>query len=492
MSDPIEELNRLGDAMEGAPMPLPASEVRARGDRIRRRRHAAIAGASAAVVAAVAVPVVAFTVNGSDDRPDIAPSPTISDPVPMPSEALGEQNLLTSKDAIYPNGGADWREAETFEGDGQGAASPCQQSSYAALGADSVFQRQFDFISTDTGDVEPSLNFNEVVAEFPSGAGARSAYDQVRAWLRDCLPSPAEYYNAGKFSAVTIGVDGSAELQLSTFGPVDEELDPFGDEAWYLETGLVLSGDRIAVLSQLTHTQDYNWLNGTPVEQMLPTAAERLAVGNDEVGTGDPTGTPDLSSSAGATTVPEGFPLDLAVGEPPVEDSETTIEGPAADVEGIRAQTACGSTLAIPNAGDPDPDHELGYATSTVGGYEGRTIRAYPSVQDALEQMTLLRSQLQGCARDSDGDSLSDRLWRTFSSDTGYDSVTFGYTYEIKDGVGAPAGQLYTVVRVGSAVLAVEWSGEYSAEYQSAAAPDQVELARLMAADMCVFTVDGC
>ena len=290
MSDPIEELNRLGDAMEGAPMPLPASEIRARGDRIRRRRHAAIAGASAAVVAAVAVPVVAFTVNGSDDRPDIAPSPTISDPAPLPSEELGEQNLLTSDDAIYPNGGADWRESETFEGEGQGAASPCQQSSYAALGADSVFQRQFDFISTDTGDVDPTLNFNEVVAEFPSGADARSAYDQVRAWLRDCLPSPAEYYDAGRFSPVTTGVDGSAEHQLSTFGPVDEELDPFGDEAWYLESGLVLSGDRIAVLTQLTHAQDYSWLDGTPVEQMLPTAAERLAVGNDEVGTGDPAG----------------------------------------------------------------------------------------------------------------------------------------------------------------------------------------------------------
>ena len=60
MSDPIDKLSRLGDALEGAPMPLPASEIRARGDRIRHRKHAVIAGASAAVVAAVAIPVVAF------------------------------------------------------------------------------------------------------------------------------------------------------------------------------------------------------------------------------------------------------------------------------------------------------------------------------------------------------------------------------------------------------------------------------------------------
>ena len=47
MSDPIDKLTNLGDALEGAPMPLPASAIRARGDRIRRRKHALVAGASA-------------------------------------------------------------------------------------------------------------------------------------------------------------------------------------------------------------------------------------------------------------------------------------------------------------------------------------------------------------------------------------------------------------------------------------------------------------
>ena len=215
MSDPIEELNHLGDALEGAPMPLPASEIRARGDRIRRRRHAAIAGASAAVVAAVAVPVVAFTVGGSDDKPDLAPSPTVSDPVPAPALALSEQNLLTSEDAVYPNGGADWREHDTFDGDTRdGTASPCQRDSVRTLGADSVIQRQFDFVVTDTGDVEPTLYFNQVIAEFPSGGEAQAAYDEVQAWHTDCLPSPAESYDAGEFTPVPVGVEGSAEVQL--------------------------------------------------------------------------------------------------------------------------------------------------------------------------------------------------------------------------------------------------------------------------------------
>ena len=207
-------------------------------------------------------------------------------------------------------------------------------------------------------------------------------------------------------------------------------------------------------------------------------------------GSSDPT--PDLSDPADITTIPADFPLDAEIGSPPVPDGEATVDGPGADVEGVRAQTACGAALAMPNGGNPDPEHELGYSIMAIEGFDGRTIRAYPTVQDALDQMALLRSQLQGCARDSEGDGLSDRLWRTFNNDTGYDSETFGYTYEIKNGVGAPAGQLYTVVRVGNAILAIEWSGEYSADYQAQAAPDHVELAQLIGNAMCVFSVEGC
>src|SRR5205085_2410540 len=125
MSDPIEKLNRLGDALEGAPMPLPASEIRARGDRIRRRKQTMVAGVSAAVVAAVAVPVVALTLGGNDnaDAP-VAPQPSVSDPVP--SAPLSAENLITDADAgkVY---GADsaWTAYDTYRGDGQDVYHPC-------------------------------------------------------------------------------------------------------------------------------------------------------------------------------------------------------------------------------------------------------------------------------------------------------------------------------------------------------------------------------
>jgi 5-(carboxyamino)imidazole ribonucleotide synthase len=65
------------------------------------------------------------------------------------------------------------------------------------------------------------------------------------------------------------------------------------------------------------------------------------------------------------------FALDLALGEPPVEDSETTIEGPDNGVEGVRPQTACGADLSLPAA--DDAEDQLGYSVANIGGYDGRS-----------------------------------------------------------------------------------------------------------------------
>jgi hypothetical protein len=166
------------------------------------------------------------------------------------------------------------------------------------------------------------------------------------------------------------------------------------------------------------------------------------------------------------------------------------VEGPADDVEGVRPQTACGVDLSMP--GRTDAENQLGYSVSTIGGYDGRTIQTYPTVQDALDQMAALRSEIQGCDRDNEGDGLSDRQWESFNSDTGYDSMTFGWTYEATEFQGPVAGQLYTVMRVGNAILAIEWGSEGSAQSQRDGAPDQVELAQIIGNEMCLFSVEGC
>lgn len=193
-----------------------------------------------------------------------------------------------------------------------------------------------------------------------------------------------------------------------------------------------------------------------------------------------------------ATAIPADFPLDAYLDEPPVDDGEQTVDGPGPRADGARALTACGRPLPFP-AGGQAADDQLSYAVASVEGYDGRTLRLYPTAAEASEVVEQVRAGLDGCERDGGGDGLSDRLFATYDEAvTGADSITFGWTYEETEGVGSPAGQLLTVARVGRAVLTVEWSGEGGADTWRALAPRQVDLVGLVTGPMCVFADAGC
>lgn len=87
MPDPLERLADLADP-GGTPSPLPATEVRRRGDRLRRRRHRLGAAGAALAVAVVASGglVAARQVTGTTDRPGLAATPTAPTPTaPTPT-----------------------------------------------------------------------------------------------------------------------------------------------------------------------------------------------------------------------------------------------------------------------------------------------------------------------------------------------------------------------------------------------------------------------
>jgi hypothetical protein len=313
---------------------------------------------------------------------------------------------------------------------------------------------------------------------FPSDSEATSYVDQLRAHFEAC-PTDGE---APTFTTtVSDGALGDESVVITTVG----------DEIYRTVINVVRIGN--AVVVDLTSDEGLAADIDSLTVETRENLADVIAAMNDLQGGGIAPST-DPTGPAGTTTVPAGFPLDLVLdGAPPVGDSETTVEGPSSDAEGVGPQTICGVGGALPDyASRPKGTDDLNYSVSTFEGYQGRTLRAFPTVQEAVDTMELLRDQVAACDRDRTETSLTDRLWRTFGSETGYDSVTFGYTYEVESGVGAPAGQLYTAIRVGNAILALEWSGEYSAEYQATAAPDQVELARALAAEMCVFAEAGC
>jgi len=76
MRDPIDELESFH--MPATTTPLPAAEVRRRGDRIRRRHTALAAAGGLAVVAAVAAPIAAVALHQDSRRVEPAPAPHVA------------------------------------------------------------------------------------------------------------------------------------------------------------------------------------------------------------------------------------------------------------------------------------------------------------------------------------------------------------------------------------------------------------------------------
>lgn len=312
MSDPLERLSGFRVEAEGGPM-LPATELRERGDRIRRRRHAVITAGSTLAVAAVVVPAALLVAGGTPDRLDPAPAPTTSiptSPAPTPSVSptapptsgtagsvpVTVADLMTEDDTIYdPQLDEDvvhWVQGDTFSGDGQAVAHPCQRSSFDDLGADIVWQRDF-VLAPD--EVE---GLHQAIAQFGSAADAEAAFLAFTDWLADCSPPDSTGYAAATELA-PIPVPGQGTVTSSTY---DLDVEAAGESYanQRVDTGLVVSGDRLTVLTHAAPTGDY-WPDGTPVAQMLPIAAEILQPGDDE-----PSGPtdPDDGGDPGDTTDP--------------------------------------------------------------------------------------------------------------------------------------------------------------------------------------------
>lgn len=275
--DPIDKLSRFGTGFSsgtGGDMPLSAADVRRRGDQIRRRRTALVAGASALAVAAVAVPIFAVVGgNPKDDGPGPAEDPNEVQP-------LSTGVLLTDDDTVYSDG-ADWFRTSAFEGDGQDAFNPCARESLEGTGATSVVRGDFELRNTEDPDAPITGDFLvQVVGEYDDEAAAAKAWSTVNGWLEECRPRPAGVSEYRALQTREVVVPGSdAVITDSHYGPVPKEVDEFGDAAYIMETGVLRQGNRVTVLTSVIIGQDYTFLDGTPVEKMLVPAGERLGRG---------------------------------------------------------------------------------------------------------------------------------------------------------------------------------------------------------------------
>lgn len=212
----------------------------------------------------------------------------------------------------------------------------------------------------------------------------------------------------------------------------------------------------------------------------LPTIQEHL---DDGAVDPDATNEPDLGAPAGTTEVPEDFPLDVHLDEG--VEGATEVVGPDPLENGVFSTTICDEdAAALSRLGGS----RLGYGETYEGeGYHGRAIRAYPTVQAAVDEIDRLRAQLEDCPRDVPWESTATRLWERPEAATGWNDLTFAWTYR-----GQASGGLYTVVRVGNAILALSTAGEYSAADVDSLIPGHAALVEALAPEMCIFTADGC
>lgn len=384
MSDPLDRLSEFGSSFEGGTMPKSASEVRARGDQIRRRRRTLIAGGAAAAVAAVAIPVA---VGGGDGTEKIDPAPR-PDRTTVP---LSTADLMRDTDTEYhPEAG--WATTATMPGDGQSVPNVCQQETLAGLGATAVFQRDFHWIDEGLETYDgPALNYapqntlNQSIAEFETDDAARAAYDEYADWLADCTPPGSDRYDAGEPASVEPGVEGEAQTILSMYGPVPRSIDRFGDSSFILETGLVVTGNRLAVISQTIVGQDYNWPDEpTPVTRMIPNAAERLL--------------PDVPVDTDLTDahLPSGEDAVFFSGSDWVEGATAEGEGDAANPCVELAPSAYGAEETWRRDFTLEP--ELGPDDSLVA-----TVSEFRTPADARAAYRAVRDDVEDCAQSIEG-----------------------------------------------------------------------------------------
>lgn len=229
------------------------------------------------LLTALAVPAL-LTACGESTSGTPASGPTSSSA--GSPEALGTAVLLTDADTVYSDG-ADWFRTAAGEGEGTTPPNPCAAEGLAASGATSIVRADFEL--RNTADPEVTVDGDalvEVVAAYADAAAATRAWSLVGSWLEECDARPEALTEYRSLQTRKVAVDGAdAVITDSHLGPVPAALDPFGEAAYIMETGIAVEGTHLVVLTSVIVGQDYNFLpedGGTPVEQMLPVALARL------------------------------------------------------------------------------------------------------------------------------------------------------------------------------------------------------------------------
>jgi hypothetical protein len=438
--------------------PLPASEVRRRGDRMRRR-NTTLATIGGVVAAAVFIGTPVALMGGGDDdnvRPaPPGPTPTVTDDAESPA-------WVTEIPDSFPLTADMTATGDPAEGDTD-AYNLCVTSYPTSRGTADTQTWTY----SDDGESSVQRTFQL----WPDDAAANASLDALVKGVQDC-PEQA-----------TTGGEDIIESKLIDF-------DNLGDRTVTFVQQVVADDGLVSQLSTVEATRvgnavlvdsTYGSAGGDEaITIAVANLAGRSALTRDEmcIFSANPCQIAEASIiPTDVNPIPDDFPLAQGLDE----TAESDVTGPDFDVEAGRVFDVCGTEIWSSNA----PVDRLAVRETGIEYLETRELDTYVTADEPIEHVTDVRDTVRDCDR-IEGESYGYTV-KVLEGPEGYDSVTWGaFADEGLD------GGVYQITRVGSAVLVLYAAGEMSQSSLQEVADDMTQQTLELAPEMCVFTEDGC
>jgi hypothetical protein len=449
----VPDLNDLDHFDEGLPVnPLPASEVRRRGDRMRRRNTVlATVGGVAAAAVFIGVPVgIAANHDGGDGVQPAPPGPTSSSP-------SVEVDWMHEIPADFP---LTFGFPETNADDGS-ATEVTETSGVAQVGLCSVFDWQMSVASdlkgiSYRGETEDRIGRS--IAVFQDEETAQSGLSAIEVSL--CNETDDGSLPPGlKLESQPVEVDLGTEDSYAFFERIRAKDGSLSDLRVVLvaRTGnaLYVTASLGAAAGDQNVDFEANRLkvaSAPSLEAMCLFSAEPCEITSTQAT--EPA--PDPSSSAPPSDALADFPLDLGYPETNGGDgSPVEVTG----TPGLGTVELCGAV-----AWDPAND-----TTDVIGvqysgeaeDFRGRTLAVYESEAQATDALDAATSAVEDCPEEpSQDESGGANVYDPVDVDLGDQAVVWTLRYRTPDDRMDTGLTVYHLVRVGNAVYASYEYGE--------------------------------
>lgn len=416
MPDPIDELENF--SLTGTPMnPLPAAEVRRRGNRIRRRNNALATVGGLAVVAIIAAPF-ALAAGGGQESDQIQPAPPVDWVTTIPADFPLSAQMPdgTEESASYEQ-----RFTDVCEGQSWTPPAESRQALYIDPmegGQDRTIAVYADDAAAEEAVYALASRVADCAVETDGSFPTTSALDVLDG--DQAVAYVNRYTDGGDADVVRVVRVGNAVLQDSAYtlgagNPVivQDALDQIGIKA------------------------------STTVNAMCVFSAEGCAGDQPSEAVDEPTG---LSGA-----IPDDFPLEKGL-PTSQENGAVGLEGPshdlALDVYNVENSVqACG----VGPAGRPTPVDTLyaGYRSPAEGIL--RQLMTFDSAEDAQAYVDGTIAPFADCPEDTDPQGVS-KVYEVTQPDVGDATAVSVMRVEV-DGEPGIGYQVVALTRVGQAVL---------------------------------------